>query len=82
MNILNLALKVLPINKSSEAMPTRLFGRSCHTYVRVKKMRTEITDGPCFRGIHVGLTSFYIAKKVEGSVFNISSDKGVQTVKV
>ena len=82
MNILDLALKVLPIYEASEVKPTRLFGRSCHTYVRVKKMRTEVTNGPCFRGIHIGLTSFYIAKKVEGSVFLISSDKGVKTVSV
>ena len=53
MNILNLALKVLPINKSSEAMPTRLFGRSCHTYVRVKKMRTEMPRSP------VSFANFY-----------------------
>ena len=82
MNILNIALKVLPINKAMTAKPIRLFGRSCHTYVRIKKMRTEVTNGPCFRGIHVGLTSFYIAKKTKGSVFLISSDKGVKTVKV
>jgi hypothetical protein len=82
MNILDLALKVLPIAGSAKPTPPRLFGRYCHTYVRQVKMRNEITNGPCFRGIHVGLTSFYIAKKVKGSVFHISSEKGVKTVSV
>ena len=84
MNILNLALKVLPLKSDTSDGRQTLFGRACITRYRAYKHRTEITDGPCFRGVHLGLTSFYIAKKVSrlssSSLAHINDDKGIVTV--
>ena len=86
MNILDLALKVLPLKQGITDHQATLFGRACITRYRMYKHRTEITDGPCFRGVHLGLTSFYVAKKVSrfdsSSLAGIKDDKGVVTVSV
>jgi|TARA_R110000803_G_scaffold100241_1_gene168345 hypothetical protein len=86
MNILDLALKALPLKQGTTDHQATLFGRACITRYRMYKHRTEITDGPCFRGVHLGLTSFYVAKKVSrfdsSSLAGIKDDKGVVTVSV
>jgi len=80
MNILNAALKVLPIKRTVSFDTLTVFGRSVKVYKRQRKLRTEVTNGPCFRGVHVGLVSMYVAKKSKGKTFLISSDRGVMTV--